>query len=157
MIALQGMWAGDMFHVWGLPQDGVAGRASAPVGVSISHDQLRDGIGDGWDSLLASGATASELRLKLPAAALEGGAARANGELRTCSVNTLCYAPSDAIDLLTTAPRSSWRTFDVAPSFRFWSRAAWVVLELLAKQRFVPAVYRANETTTRRRPNECMR
>jgi len=146
MIALQGMWAGDLLHVWGLPPNGAAGGASAHDAVSISHDQLRDGIGDGWDSLLASGATASELRLRLPAAALERGAACSNGGMRTCSVHTLCFAPSDAIDLLTTAPYSSWQTFEVAPSFRFWSRAAWVVLELLAKQRFVPAVYRANET-----------
>jgi len=162
MISLQGIWAGDALHVWGLNDQDASTATSGAWSVPV--DVLRDGIGEGWDSLLASGANESQLALNLPDVPTAGFEDRAierpDGDpdadsadhavvaagLARRVVHTLCFQPSDAVDLLTAPPRSSWRTFQLAPSFRFWSRAAWVVLELLAKQRFVPAVYRAGDS-----------
>jgi hypothetical protein len=63
------------------------------------------------------------------------------GSLAPFRVPTLKFAPADAVDLLTAEPR--WGRDDVlsGASLRYWSRAAGLVLELLARQRFVPAVH----------------
>jgi len=176
MITLEAIWKGGALHVWGLHEHAVpalpnAGSSAAPsrtaadgpehpkVGVSV--EQLRHSVGDGWDSLLVSGATASTLALELPNGpsrredwwdpidSLGGRAAAASAEptsvLSRCQVDTLRFQPADAVDLLTASPASSVRRIQLAPSFRYWSRASWLVLELLAKQRFVPAVHRADE------------
>ncbi len=172
MVTLEAIWADGALHVWGLhthtalARNGVGASSAASEGadgqvVGSSAEQLRHALGEGWDSLLASGATASTLSLLLPTVGRRredwwdpsdslssdaaGEHATPSSELHRCVVETLYFQPADAIDLLTVSPVSSFKGIQLAPSFRYWSRAAWLVLELLAKQRFVPAVHRAGE------------
>ena len=62
--------------------------------------------------------------------------------IKSVCVATLAFGAADAVDLLSTPPRRGDRAIEAGTSFRFWSRAAGLVLELLAGQRFVPAVRR---------------
>ncbi|MFQ5590489.1 MAG: DEAD/DEAH box helicase [Phycisphaerae bacterium] len=59
-----------------------------------------------------------------------------------CRVDTLSFSGADAVDLLTATPLTQRHGFRQGASLRFWSRAAHLVLELLAQHRFVPAVHR---------------
>jgi len=173
MTILEAIWADDSLHVWGMsartpsaPNGERHSTARADVGrvltVGDSADQLRHGVGEGWDSLLASGAEPSTLALMLPdterrredwwdptdhlPAGAIGDGPVSSDSLHRCVVETLRFQPADAVDLLTVPPALSFKQIQLAPSFRYWSRAAWLVLELLAKQRFVPAVHRADES-----------
>ena len=126
----------------------------------VEHDDLRRIVGDHWEALLAAAAEDAELTLRLPlgagiasadvASPLVGdeellSAPPTRGDAtQPCRVPTLFFAPPDAIDLLSAAPQlSPQRDVALGDSFRYWSRAAELVLELLAKQRFVPAVHHA--------------
>ncbi len=169
MMTLEAIWTNDALHVWSLsdptgddrqavrlparataPSD----RASRPVGAT--SEQIRHCIGDGWDSLLASGASASSLRLLLPVpasredqlcdptdAAPDPSSESSFGSFAEYHVPSLAFQPADAIDLLTAQAVATLRDVHLAPSFRYWVRVARLVLELLAKQRFLPAVHRA--------------
>lgn len=120
---------------------------------AVSEAVLRSSVGDVYDSLLVSGATSSVLTLRLP---------HRNGQpvsscsaptpltepvksqgivLLDCRVPTLVFAPADAIDLLSASPRLGRDDVCCGASLLYWSGVAGFVLELLAKQHFVPAVH----------------
>ncbi len=173
MLILHAIWTNGALHLWGERDDhtGSAEGSEArnsdrdvtpgePTGarVAVDIDTLRRGVGDVFDSLLISGAAASQLSLRLPhhdgrfvssCEALRAAILAPSGPeptaprvvLESVDVPALVLAPADAVDLLTsstTLPRD-----EVVPSdsFRYWSRVAGFVLELLAAQRFVPSLH----------------
>ena len=168
MIALHGLWLPSSLHIWGeesdspasrgradgtAPADGPAPPGSAespPHPFAVSADGLRAVVGDHWDGLLAAGASAGSLTLRLPSV---GDSPRPSRELTdsptssadhplprlaSWSVPCLSFAPADAIDLLTALPAAAPGRFAIGDSLRCWSRVAHIVVELLAAQRFVP-------------------
>jgi hypothetical protein len=198
MIQLQAIWTRDRLHVWGThaaerenaeaskrqdaktssrPTDNVTALDEA-----VDLDELRGLTGDAWDSLLISGATHSELRIRLPfvggalAGPVDGDAAAAEFsgsdstmprseesgvergddssirpldvstiravEFRTVSIPTLSFSPADAVDFLTMGPARLRPPLSSGDSYCFWRRVALLGMELLAKQRYVPAVHR---------------
>lgn len=58
-------------------------------------------------------------------------------------VPTLVFGGADAVDLLTASPVVTRDDVCIGASLRYWSRVAGLVLELLGKQRFVPAIHHA--------------
>ncbi|MGD2109420.1 MAG: DEAD/DEAH box helicase [Phycisphaerae bacterium] len=126
-----------------------------PLAQAATHDRIRDVVGGVFDSLLASEAKTSKLNLRLPhrnatyvssvdeaqttPAREEPGALR----LSTRRVPTLAFAPADAVDLLTTTPATTREEVRLGASLGYWTRMAALVMELLAKQRFVPALHHA--------------
>lgn len=164
MIVIHANWTSATLHLWGervsgpVPSEVVAPRPdeTAPIQPDtsfLSPDELRDIVGDLWDSLLASGASDHTLRLVLPhrgglllpsfmqgrLEGLEREGTPSMLEVRT--VPTLAFGPADSIDLLTARPMLARDHVRTGPSLTYWSRAAELVLELLAQQRFVPAVH----------------
>ena len=122
---------------------------------ALAEEVLRRSVGDVYDSLLVSGAASSELTLRLPhrngrpvpsvvATTSPAVADRSHDILLVpCRVPTLAFAPADAVDLLTASPGFGRGDVHGSTSLCYWSRVAALVLELLAKQRFVPAVHHA--------------
>ncbi len=120
---------------------------------AVAHDELRRIAGDLWDNLLISGAVRSLVTLHLPhrggrlvsSEEVEGSVASPVGvepaSLRPCPVETLAFSPADAVDLLTTAPTFEREDIHSGGSLRYWSRVAYLVLELLAQHRYIPAVH----------------
>ncbi len=192
MIVLHAIWTDGALHLWGErallePGDstGESARAggppSAPAGaaaecapgqpppvpsvfaLAVGHTALRRSVGDVYDSLLVSGADASELALRLPhrgelpvpspvrgSDGVPADPARppprdaSDGlSLRTCRVPTLVFSPPDAMDLLTACPRFVQENVAGGASLTYWSGVAGLTLELLAGQRFVPAIHHA--------------
>jgi len=165
MIVIHAHWTTATLHLWGhrspATSDAVArpcvnhtARATGADGAFLSTNELRDVVGDLWDSLLVSGATAAPLTLRLPhrGAALlpcrgrdrspgdaDGGSGPAT--LMPVKVSTLAFSPADAVDLLASRPLSPRDGVITGPSLQYWTRAAELTLELLAQQRFVPAVH----------------
>jgi len=180
MIVLHAIWTDAKLHVWGEasgalstatggegdrgegshPQPMTAtrppGEESPPWLVEALHSEgVRNVVGDVFDSLLASGATSSELAVGLPhangsylpsmqaAAATSEGAGDGVVRLATCRVPTLAFTPADAVDLLTSTAIAARDEVQLGASFAYWSRLAGLIMELLAKQRFIPALHRA--------------
>jgi len=153
MINLQTIWSDRTLHLWGQSDDiagptggdGQVHRASAaPYSQAIGIDQLRGLAGDLWESLLIAGAKHSEISLRLPQGS-NGHSSRSGGLLETRTVPTLAFRPADAIDLLTSLPRDVRGNLAFGGSLRYWARAAELVLALLARQSFVPAIHRNAE------------
>lgn len=120
---------------------------AAPDGSWVSPDDIKCLIGDAWSSFAALEATADQLTLFLRDHREEtdtGVEDRSASRTKPVMVPTLSLAVSDAMDLLCTPPRSFPPAFALGETFVYWSRAAALVLDLLARQRFVPAVYRAD-------------
>ena len=171
MITLHALWTDATLHLWGenvptprtdtdevTPDDD---RTSRPASFSVPHQELRQFLGDVWDSLLVSGARDSELTLRLPhlddqpvssgAKSVSPNETDALPEsapqpapvptLQPLRVPTLAFEPADAVDLLTGSPSHRREDVQGGDSVGYWSRVAEVALELLARQRFVPALH----------------
>ncbi len=160
-IIVHGTWAIDSFHLWAEATDQKANATIPAVAMldsprePIGMNELRALAGDLWDSLLIQGAADSSLTLRLPFSTggpktpksgneISRQESLRNGDLlRPVEIGTLRFAAPDAVDLLTAIPQSTNRDAVIGDSIRYWSKLAALVLELLAKQRFVPAVYRS--------------
>lgn len=125
---------------------------------AVDADRLRRRLGDVLDALLVSAGVEGTLTIRLPfrgdqpvgsdICVTSSGDGRDDGtvvRLRTCVVPVLEFASADAIDLLTAWPKTGTGELMMGPSFQFWSRVAEFVLELLARQRFVPAIHRVGD------------
>ncbi len=154
MPILHGIWWKGLLHVFGerAEGDGANGQTSSADRPCILHADLRRVCGDAWDSLLIAGAADAELLIRLPFRTEElVGSTSANREpasladetatLRSVRVTTLAFLPTDAIDLLVSRRQSPASTARIGDSLRFWSRAAELVMGLLAGQSFVPALH----------------
>lgn len=119
---------------------------------AISASTLRRIAGDVYDGLLVSGSTDAELTLRLPSRGPSESIDETSDEqrpepsddaspLRTTTVPALAFGAADAIDLLTSDSAAGGADIAFGDSIRFWSRAADLVLELLANQRFVPSIH----------------
>ncbi len=159
-----------MLHVWGkrsvehvrgeMPPHGQTGTPLA-VDPFITAAKLRRHIGDVWDSLLISGAADSELMLRLPDGeptppSTAGGTddvasdtGKPQQALIPRSVESLAFAPADAVDFLAGVPDHGSAVVRCGASYRYWSCATTLVLEALAKQRFVPTVHRVDHARYR--------
>ncbi len=129
-------------------------RSQVPLfPLAVAEDALRGSVGDVYDSLLVSGATSSVLTLRLLHCNGQYVSSRAAStspadpavvrkvSLLPFRVPTLAFAPADAVDLLTASPVLAPADVRSGASLRYWSRVAGLVLELLAKERFVPAIH----------------
>lgn len=135
MITLQANWVGNGLHVWGLRD-----------GETLAHDELRRVLGDAWDTLLASAADEAGISLRWPDSndrpldEKRPSPTRGDATLRT--IPTLAFTASEAMDLLAMPLSGSTQAaVEAGDSLRFWSKAARMGLELLAKQRFVPDLH----------------
>ena len=168
MIIIHALWTNAQLHLWGehaLPptrkneeSNGSNDKRPRAEPFAASHQELRQCIGDSWDSLLVSGAKSSALALRLPHVegrpvpstashllAATGSHAHKKAELQPCRVRTLVFEPADAVDLLSGSPAYARADVRCGDSLRYWSRVAKLTLELLARQRFVPAVHAGSE------------
>jgi SNF2-related domain/SNF2 Helicase protein/Helicase conserved C-terminal domain len=150
MIDLHAIWTDRALHLWGMSEEatknghrhsgnGNGSPARYPQAVSI--DQLRSLAGDNWENLLIADAKSSEMSLRLPTQP-NGKPTATEEPLSTYAVPTLAFGPADAIDLLSSLPREPDDGVAIGGSLRYWSRASELVLELLARQAFVPALHR---------------
>jgi SNF2 family DNA or RNA helicase len=121
MLVFHANWFDGSLHLWGTRGSVPSGEGSA---VFLTHGELRDQAAEHWDHLLVSSAVNARLTLHLPGRK---------------TVDTLAFSSADAVELLTQT-RASTAEVQIAPSVRYWTRAAEVVLELSAQQRFVPAL-----------------
>ena len=175
MIIIHAIWTNSALHLLGERCAG-AKDDGQPSSFDLEPSTLRQCLGDVCDSLLVSGATDSELTLHLPhddgrplpswrqqPPSAEPGVESAERtiSLQPCRVSTLAFAVADAVDLLS-AEDQLREVGDVEPlrngndngngdlcggaSLRYWRRVAWFVLELLARQRFVPSVHRTDQS-----------
>ncbi|GMU37962.1 MAG: DEAD/DEAH box helicase [Phycisphaerae bacterium] len=156
-VRLHAIWTRDALQVWGEDFQALRARAASPAGAADSaaphpfalpHEALRDVLGDAGAPLLAGEAPAAHLTLRLPSdergphpsVGSEPGRGLIEGEggLRDWVVPTLVLGPLDALDWLTTTAPSVVSTVFSAASVQFWRRCARLVLERVARQRFVP-------------------
>lgn len=164
MVRLHANWFRGQLHLWGEATEprahpgaseerqGAGGGAATAQAIAsdplalLSPGELRDRLGDVCDALLVAEAAVGRLTLLVPhcdgrpmasGSASDGGPA----DLRELPVETLTFAPADAVDVLISLPAGG-SAVSAADSFLFWSRAARFVLELLARQRFVPDIHR---------------
>ena len=170
MLTLHGIWIDGMLHVWG-----EQGTASSPsMGATVSAEAapacypyavepavLRGHLGDLFDGLLVSGASRSVLTLHMPQrggvpipswAASEPVSSTGDGRPVTLGryrVSTLAFAAADAIDLLAGLGPAVRDSVELGSSFRYWSRVGVLVLDLMARQRFVPAIHHVSGDTYR--------
>ncbi len=165
MIVLHAIWTEGRLHLWaergcgnGDEGSGSTRRADGlPVespAFALTADELRRRVGDLWDSLLILGAFDSELSLLLPSRdgrflpSCPGPTPEAEADDRegialvAFGVPALAFSAEDAVDLLTGLPTFGQPDVVDGASLRFWARAAELVLELLARQRYVPAIKR---------------
>lgn len=163
-MKLNAVWCDGQLHVWGMAPPLCDQVDVADKAIRVGDDDLhlvdgvvlRQVVGDFLDSLLVSGAVASDLVLRLPKSTGSqqahdladtegsGAVAVASTNLVATSVPTLAFGPADAIDLLTSLPATDHEQVHCSPSLRYWSKLALLVLELLARQRFVPSVHDAD-------------
>ena len=164
MIVLHAHWTDGLLHLWGqeVPAETKdiqrpAGRSDGrkePRAVStLADEELRGTVGDAWDSLLVSGAASAHLDLLLPSCdgrltpplaevpGVAGASPSSRSALQRTRVPTIAFGPADAVDLLTGLPKFTRQELNCGGSLRYWARVAELVLELLAKQRFVPAIH----------------
>jgi len=157
-LVVHGLWARGEFHLWGSrrfqPQaveSGGDSNESAQAATEnvrvLDAENLRAHVGDLWESLLISGAADRAVELQFPCQPgsiapflSKSPHSPVAVEWRSYPVSTLAFSVSDAVDLLS-APVTS-PDVQLSDSFRYWQRVAWLALELLAKQRFIPAVDR---------------
>ncbi len=88
---------------------------------------------------------------KLPVApTTEAPTAQAPGavSLRPWRLASLVFPPPDAVDLLTTLAAFEHHDLRAGASLRYWATAARLVQDLLARQQFVPDVYRRQRSHT---------
>ena len=175
MIVLHGIWTSRSLQVFGeRPFDIEPSRRVGPdrqVGPSdrsrskgpqlhpsaLSEDELRRVVGDLCDSLLVTGATGAELTLLLPTQgdrplpsetsdAPAGDTTLADStSLRPWRLASLAFPPVDAIEFLTTLPAFEHCDLHPGASLRYWATVGRLVQQLLARQQFVPDVYRRSE------------
>jgi hypothetical protein len=104
-----------------------------PRDATAEVPSLRDAIGQlSSDSLLASAARETSLRLWLPA----------DGTLAIRAVAALEFSPVEAIDLLLSLPQPL--PAEVGDSVRFWAALARYVVDCVRRERFYATVRRAN-------------
>lgn len=154
-------WQGRLF-LWGEQLPSARGEPGEGDSLQpVSSSALRAAAGDVWDSLLIADAAETSIRLWLPGvpgrirpsfnpiATPDGRSQSPNNELAPVDLPALEFAPADAADLLTGWPRYEKAGVRRADSFLYWSRVAELVLELLARQRLVPAVHRRRDGSLR--------
>ncbi len=161
---LHAIWFHGHLHVWGervyaTPVFNETPPTNSPTdnSFSITASELIDQLGEYWDTLLLASATQNELSLRLPyfRGELVGSCSKWwNDEseeflqadnFETHTIESIVFGPADAIDFLAKTPKlaSGWLAY--GDSYAYWSRVAELVLELLAKQQFVPAVHRTGD------------
>ncbi|MDO8632596.1 MAG: hypothetical protein Q7R41_19105, partial [Phycisphaerales bacterium] len=118
----------------------MASPSPRPFGLPLWSPSASEGEGVGPSPRPASWEGEGEARAGAAAQQISCGSEQV--EFRSVRVSTLAFGAADAVDLLSTALRRGDRAIEAGSSFRFWSRAAGLVLELLAGQRFVPTVRR---------------
>jgi hypothetical protein len=154
MILLHALWHESLLHLCGErvaePAGGAPSDPPDPCPPSASwcpaEGELRPLVAELWESLLAMGATTSRLTLKLPHIGGMPVSSVASPDARVVTlepvrVETLAFPPADAVDLLTALPSFPRQESRAGDSLRFWARVAQLVLELLARQRFVPDIH----------------
>ncbi|HNQ22091.1 MAG TPA: DEAD/DEAH box helicase [Phycisphaerae bacterium] len=123
----------------------------------LPEDELRACLGELADGLLVSGARGGSLRLTLPhragvplssfapelsaATSLDQQQQAAEVTGQPVTVPVLRLSPADAMDFLTDWPTRAAHGMEAGGSLRYWSCVARLVLELLARQRFVPDLH----------------
>ncbi|MFQ5461091.1 MAG: DEAD/DEAH box helicase [Phycisphaerae bacterium] len=149
MITLHATWYDGCLHLWG--ESASADSYAVPV------DALRFHLGNHWDGLLVSGATSGQLELNLPhrgdtpvpSWVEPADQASEPVHMAATTIPSLMFAPADAVDLLTIDHARVDGAFRLAATFCYWSKAALLLLELLAGQKFVPAIHRQSATRFR--------
>lgn len=134
MITFNAHWTDATLNLWAA-QNG----STASPGTFMEHDRLRRRAGDLWDSLLISGASESCLNLLLPAPGGNGAA------MVRAEVPVLQFTPADTIDLLSHLPRTDSDAATMGSSMHYWAKLAELVMELLARQQFVPDLFRRSD------------
>ncbi len=141
-----------------LPED-----TDCPESFFVNSSLLRRELGDIWDSLLITAGQDSTLSLILPfqdGRLLSSQGANVGNEptsksqvltevqteLTRTTVNSLKFTPEDAFDMLKGASNMPAGPLVGGASLKYWSRAASLLGELLAKQRFVPAIRRVGDS-----------
>ena len=159
---LHTIWTDARLHLWGVRREHLfAGDLErgvrAPKGFdpdhpcALTYDELRGIAGDLWDSLLISGGVETHLTLQLPvfsgsnaaSAEMQDPSFAEGAQLHSFRLPTLAFAPADAMDVLAGSVQAAPEGVGTGASLRFWSKVADLVLGLLAKQAFVPAVHSA--------------
>ncbi len=162
MRELQALWHNQGLHFWAIDNgaarttpDGDADRfwtADEVESRVVPEGELRQTLGDLWDTLLASAVPTETLNLRVPIAkpveippTPETSTAvtetKAENALRTVTVPSLVISPADAVDVLTTWPDYAPHDARRGSSFRYWAKLGQLVLELLARQRLVPDLH----------------
>lgn len=162
-MILHAIWTGNRLHFWGESLKGVSDSnnpgnscstyVESNPNFSLNHTVLRQCVGDVWDSLLVSGATDSELTVRLPhqdgypiasfstMASRDVHNASVAITLQPLTIDTISFTPADAVDLLGTLPTHFHGDVEFGASLSYWSKVSILVLNLLAGQRFVPAIH----------------
>ena len=159
---LHTIWTDARLHLWGVRREHLfAGDLAQTVRspkdshpdhpCALTYDELRGIAGDLWDSLLISGGVETHLTLQLPVFSGSNAASdemqdpsfAEGAQLHSFRLPTLAFAPADAMDVLAGSVQAAPEGVGTGASLRFWSKVADLVLELLAKQAFVPAVHSA--------------
>jgi len=158
------MWFNNLLHVWGerghaTPHDHETqlNYSHTTTNLSVTSSQLVDQLGEFWDTLLIASSKPSELAIRLPY--FHGDLVNScspwwNDEsdeflqadtFETHTIETIVFGPADAIDFLANSPAQINGELTYGDSCTYWSHLAELVLELLAKQQFVPAVHRTKD------------
>ncbi len=161
---LHAIWLNDHLHIWGERNDAMPENAETPstdaipaANLSLTTADLIDQLGEFWDTLLIASAKPSELALRLPY--FRGQLVGSNSawwqdeseefiqadKFETHTIESITFGPADAIDFLSNSPTIASQGLTYGDSCVYWSRVAELVLELLAKQQFVPAVHRTGD------------
>lgn len=135
--ALNGLWSGTVFHLFGLRAEG-SNWAISPEELHEVVSQLTP------DGLLASIAGRSSIELWLPFVEGEEGPARgakaSNSTheflLKSADVPSITFAPADAVDFLVGLSANLART--QSDSLAYWVALTRWLLTVLARQQFCP-------------------
>ena len=182
MIVVHTNWFEGKLHVWGerasrapdssgpsrtveAPTPGVAPVETLPscdtYSAAVGENELRDRLGEVFDSLLVANAESGELTLRLPFRGRvpisskrvpeDSDRAQHDSPIELCTrrIGSLVFAPADTIDLLTGGSAFGAPDLVEGDSLRFWSCVGMLVLELLARERFVPAIHQIDAETFR--------
>ncbi|MEK6677502.1 MAG: DEAD/DEAH box helicase [Planctomycetota bacterium] len=162
MFVLHAIWSRDRLQLWGVrktPSDRDPSKGESPrVGEGesfpaspgvLSHRELNAIAGDVWDSLLIADATEIDCTVFVPDPTVFGNASSlpdtavsiGSVTLHALVVPALSFDAADAVDLLTAHPVGARSDIALADSVVYWSKVAWMMLELLAKQQFAPALH----------------
>lgn len=158
-MILHAIWTGSQLHLWGESyhvdpnHDKGLSLTTSSGDYSVSHVELRRHVGDIWDSLLVSGAQDSSLSLLLPhdhdnvipsrsyLSDQRDAIPRAEMKLKPFAIESIAFSPADAVDFLGSLPSFIRMDVKLGTSLHYWSKVSLLVLNLLASQRFVPAVH----------------